>query len=465
MKTTFIAALIISIIVMLAPAQQASGACVVSTGVDIPGDLATAQAGSRCLELPAGVFTVQPGALLGTADGLRIFGQGMGRTTLQLPDDLIVSAPTYALRLIGAHQSVSDLTIRGGLNASGAASVAGISIYSPATSTHVQRVEIASLYGGNTAGAAGIDLYQPWNVNNGVQAALVEDSHIHDGPNMSGIVVNSNGNVLRNNRIADVGNTFARHGLYMQGGYNLIDGNTIERVGGYSLHAWQKVQSIDGSGNVYSHNLSIDPGFQHMVASGMLSNGTNPAIPNGKPLTRNVTISQNLFRNTGGHQSAGINSDVPAIITGNTFEDVAQVGSENIKVLGAGSIVSGNRLSSSVRAGYAISVNAAATISENTIEGLYGTGITVNVPGVMLRSNRLTLAGISGVQGASGIGVGSTNTILDSNLINVVGPGVCIVPGAGATFRANILEPRGGAWTYTISGGNYSGMLGSDVVR
>lgn len=463
---TFIAALIISIIVFLSPPQQASTGCVVSAGVDIPADLATAQAGSRCLELPAGVFTVQPGVLLGTADSLRIFGQGIGRTILQLPDDLVVSAPTYALRLTGAQQRVSDLTIRGGTNASGAASVAGISIYSPATGTRVQRVEVIGLYGGNTAGAAGIDLYQPWNVDNGVQATLVEDCYIHDGPNMTGVVVNSNGNTLRNNRIADVGNTFSRHGLYMQGGYNLIDGNTIERVGGYSLHAWQKVQSIDGSGNVYSHNLSIDPGFQHMIASGMLSNGTNPAIPNGKPLTRNVTISANLFRNTGGHQSAGINSDVPAIITGNTFEDVAQVGSENIKVLGAGSIVSGNRLSSSVRAGYAISVNAAATISENTIEGLYGTGITVNVPGVMLRGNRLTLAGIPSVQGANGIATNGQNVIVDGNIITMTGPSTCIATsGALPIFRGNILEPRGGSWTYTIGGVNVTAPLGSDVVR
>ncbi len=368
-----ILALILSIITVLAPHTQAGAGCVVSAGVDIPADLATAQAGSRCLELPAGVFIVQPGVLLGTADNLTIRGAGMGRTILETPAGYNVSARTYVLRFTGKAQSVSDLTIRGGVNMTGTQALLGVSLESGATLTHIQRVELSGIYGGNTAGASGIDLSQPWNVNGGVQAALIEDCYIHDMPAGTGIIINSNGNTIRNNTIRDVGNTTTRHGLYIQGGYNLIDGNLIERVGGYSLHAWQKVQSIDGSGNVYTHNTSIDPGYQHMIVSGLASNGTNPAIPSGRMLTRFVTITGNTFRNTASQKRIGLLTDVPALITDNTFEDVVQDGAQTIRAtsLATGSIIRGNAIramSPATTNGGAISIECACLAEGNSID-------------------------------------------------------------------------------------------------
>jgi hypothetical protein len=357
--------------ILIVPPTQAPLTCVVSDGVNIAADLTTAQAGSRCLELPSGVFTVTPGTLLATADNLTIRGAGMGRTTLKLPDDLVINARTYVLRFVGAHQSISDLTIQGGLNATGTNAMLGISLENGATFTHVQRVEVVGLFGGNTAGASGIDLAQLWS--GPAQRALIEDCIIRDGPNMTGIVVNSNSNTIRNNTIRDVGNTTQRHGIYIQGGYNLFDGNLIERVGGYSLHAWQKVQSIDGSGNAYTHNTSVDPGFQHMIVSGLASNGTNPAIPSGRMLTRTATITSNTFRNTGSIKRIGLLADVPAIISDNTFEDVVADGAQVIRVTSTagGSIVRGNAIRAMSPAssnGGAVSIECACLAEGNSID-------------------------------------------------------------------------------------------------
>lgn len=359
-------------ILILPPAQPPSG-CVSSTGVDIAADLAVAEAGSRCLHIPAGDYTIQAGALQSGVSSLLIYGDGMGRTILHLPDNEIVSAPLAVIKLTGANQTVRDLSIAGGLTPTGSSIRYGISIGQGATGAHIQRVEVSAIYGGTTAGGSGIDLYQPWNTNQGVQAAIVEDCYIHDMPNGTGMIVNSNGNTIHNNRIARTGSTLFQHGLYIQGGYNAIGGNRIERVGGYSLHAWQKVQSIDGSGNVYRANVSIDPGFQHMIVSGLLSNGTNPSIPSGRMLTRNVTISSNLFRNTASLKRAGITTDVPAIISDNTFEDVVQDGAAALQVAtgAANSVVTGNVFRSftpAISNGGAIKVDAAAVIEGNSID-------------------------------------------------------------------------------------------------
>lgn len=385
-----------------------------------PDDLATAQAGSRCLELPAGIYTVQPGTLLASADGLTIRGAGMGRTILQLPDDLVINARTFVLRFTGAHQSISDLTIRGGANMTGTQALLGVSLESGATFTHAQRVDVMGLFGGNTAGGSGIDLVQP---SGGFQGALIEDCYIHDGAAMTGIIVNSSGNTIRNNVIRDVGNTSNRHGLYIQGGDNLIDGNWIERAGGYSLHAWQKVPGVDGSGNVYTNNRSITPGVQHMIASGLPG------------LNRNVTITANLFRGVG----AGLATDVPAIVSGNTFDEV---GAANQTVLAltagaVGSIVSGNRITTTQPGAYGIFALAAVTISDNDVAFTQlSKGIQVGSLGVgaIVRGNRITRSTTTGY----GLVMDANNSTASDNVIT--GGSLFVPPGkAGIVLRDNVV--------------------------
>lgn len=379
---------------LAAPLAQPSTGCTVA-GADLPAALATAQASAaRCLDIPAGTYSVTPGTLLVDADGLVITGAGMGRTVLQTPDGYAVTTRMFVLRLNGAHQSVSGLTIQGGASMTGTQALLGISIDTGASFAHVQRVEITGMYGGNTAGGSGIDLYRLWSTQGSAQHAVIEDCIIRDMPHATGIIINSSNNTIRNNTIRDVGNTFNRHGIYVQGGYNLIDGNTIERVGGYSLHAWQKVQAIDGSGNVYRANLSVDPGFQHMIVSGLPSNGANPAIPSGLPLTRFVTITGNTFRNTGGRAAAGINTDVPAIIEGNTFEDVVKSGAAVIQSnpTALGTIIRGNAVRAfqpSSTNGTAISPGA-ALVEGNTIDlrGLNG-AIGTQAPGAIIGANMI----------------------------------------------------------------------------
>lgn len=359
-------------ILILPPAQSPTG-CVSSSGVDIAADLAQAASTSRCLHIPAGDYTIPAGALQSNAGSLLIYGDGMGRTILRLPDNQVVGTQTYAIRLTGANQTVRDLSVIGGASPSGAQAVHGISVYAGATGAHIQRVEVSAIYGGNAAGGSGIDLYQPWNTNQGVQGAIVEDSYIHDMPNGTGMIVNSSGNTIRNNRIERTGSTLFQHGIYIQGGYNAFDGNTITNSGGYSLHAWQKVANLDGSGNIYRGNLSVDPGGAHMIVGGLVSNGTNPAIPSGRMLTRNVTITGNTFRNTGSIKRAGITTDVPAIIDGNTFEDVVQDGAAVVQIAtgAANSIVRSNAFRAMQPAtsnGGAIKIDAAALVEGNSID-------------------------------------------------------------------------------------------------
>lgn len=361
-------------IILIAPLQQPAG-CVVSSGTNIPADLATAEAGSRCLELPAGTFTVSPASgsyLNATADGLTIRGAGIGRTIIQAQGITLTNHLTL-IQLHGARQRVSDLTIQIGVGYSGAFGVVAVNAYTEATAPTIERVEITGGYSGDGgANGGGITTYRVWSTAAGVQSATIRDTWIHDTPSQ-GMVINSNGNLVQHNRIERVGASLLTHGIYVQGGYNTFDGNTIVQASGYSLHAWQKVQSIDGSGNRYIGNVSIDPGFQHMIVSGLASNGTNAAIPSGKPLTRTVTVQSNTFRNTGSLKRVGMLTDVPALILDNTFEDVVQDGAQVIRVtsLATGSIVRGNAIRAMTPGssnGGAISIESASICEGNSID-------------------------------------------------------------------------------------------------
>lgn len=369
-KLITILAVILTILIL--PPPQPAGACVFSDGTNIPADLTTAQAGSHCLEISAGTFTIAPTGgdwLSVIMPNVEIRGAGQGKTIIQT-QGITLTNNLYLIDVHAANTYVHDLTIQIGAGYRTGYEVGGILANLGALQTMIQRVEIVGGYTGNGGNGFGIGMYQPWDQNGGRQGNTVRDCYVHDSPS-TGIGVASNENKLLHNHIARVGTTPLQHGFYAQGGYNLYDGNLVENASGYSFHAWKKIPNLDASGDRYVNNVSIDPGFQHMIVSG-LNNTSNPAFPNGKPLTRNVTITGNLFRNTGGRFAAGVVSDVPALIDGNTFEDVLKTGAQTIGIstTASSSIVSNNRLTGSVAAngGGTIQINAPSIVTGNYID-------------------------------------------------------------------------------------------------
>lgn len=468
MKTTFIAALIISIIVMLAPAQQASGACVVSAGVDIPADLATAQAGSRCLEIPAGTYTVSPTSgdwLSVTVANVEIRGAGIGRTILQT-QGITLTNNLYLIALRAAGSYVHDLTIQIGSGYSGNYEIGGVLIGEGATRGRVERVEVAGGYSGTGGGGFGVGTYKSWNQAGGIQDSLIADCWIHDSPT-TGLGVNSIGNIVRHNRIERVGNSVLRHGMYIQGGGNLFEGNTVIQASGYSFHNYAQVPNLDGSGNRYVGNTSIDPGAGHLVLNG-LGNTANPAFPVGTALTRQALISGNVFRNTLGRRSGGVwMNGVPALVSGNTFEDVfvtsgsgwiednagsvitgnilstsgvAPDGAVNfslIKVTGTGALITSNRLTMSVGCCAALTVAGSEhTIQGNTIRvpgttsASFGSALSIAGDSQIVTGNRIVSTGVMGVMVFSGVPTNLTMT--------------------GNTFKRN--PTLGALWNITLTG-------------
>ena len=200
-----IAAIILSILLM--PPQQ-SGGCALSSGLDIPADLAVAQAGSRCLEISAGTFpigTPTAGAWLNvTADGMEIRGAGMEKTVLRITQPLTLTADMAVIRLFGVGQHVHDLTIDLGHGHSGAGNLFR-----------------------NTGGrfAAGVVSDVP---------ALIDGNTFEDvlkvGAQTIGINATAGGSVVTNNRLTG---TAGSGGTIQINAPSIVTGNYLDNPGTY----------------------------------------------------------------------------------------------------------------------------------------------------------------------------------------------------------------------------------------
>ena len=361
--------------ILIAPVQQSTLACVTATS-DLVASMADAQAGPRCLDIPAGVYSIgaaTSGAWLNaTVDNLEIKGAGAGKTILQITQPLTLTQDFVVLRLFGVNQHVHDLTVQLGTGHTGTGSIGGIVIYGSggiaafagrAERAEIDHVEITGGYSANGSGGYAIGTYRLSTDKAAAQWNTIQDNWIHDSPS-TGIGVNSNNNLLLHNRIERVGASPLAHGFYAQGGYNVYDGNYVSGASGYSFHGWKHVPSIDASGDRYVNNTSIDPGVGHMVINGIVGN-----------LTRNVVIAGNLFRNTGGRFASGVAVDQisGAIISNNIFEDVLKAGSATIDTgpNAGGAIISGNRLAATIPAngGGNIRLLSPALVEGNVIDG------------------------------------------------------------------------------------------------
>lgn len=418
--------------------------------------LTAAQASdARCLYIPAGIYKVAPvsGDLLSlTAPGMTVCGDGIGRTVLQDADNIVITNHARRIALNAPYQTVRDLSIYGSASMSGTYDTGGVNVRNGGLYFRVARVEVAGIYGYGSAGGSAFDCYQDPNVGGGRQFGVMEDCIARDMPLCTGFGTASSNNAFVRCIALRCGNTTTRHAFYAQGGYNRFEQCYAESAGGFSYHAHKQSQALDASGDQYIGCVSINPGLKHMI------------VDSYQTLTRYVTIRDCLFKGS----AEGIDFRVPALIDGCVFEDVGKVGQSTIIVnQGAtGSQVRGNRITTAVRGTYGVFVGVPATIEGNAIEGIYGTGINVTGPGALIRGNRLNVSSIPNVQSVVGIGTGTTNAVLDGNLIGASGVGVCISMGNGAAvLRNNILEPRNGAAAYAVNGPAFAGPMGSDVVR
>lgn len=373
-------ALIIGILIV--PPQQSAPACLVATS-DLVTSLADAQAGPRCLDIPAGTYAVPNGGwwLNVTVPNVEIRGAGEGKTILQVTNGYTLTTDLVPIRLAAPNAYVHDLTIQIGTGYHGTNGIGGILIDQAATHARVERVEVAGGYTGNGSNGYGIGTFKLYSSDNAAQYATIQDCFVHDSP-ATAIGINSNNNTILHNHLKNIGTTGLQHGFYAQGGGNLYDGNIVENVSGYAYHGWKKVPNLDGSGDRIVNNLFSGYGSGPVIVSGM-PNAVNPALPTGTNLTRDVVIANNVFRGVG-----VLNMGVPALISGNVL-DGARI---EVAAGGDGSRVVGNQIGSMLLQGtQAMLISAPALVQGNTIDmNGYIVGMLITGNGAQIRDNRIT---------------------------------------------------------------------------
>lgn len=157
-------------------------------------DITTAvAAGHRRLYLPAGTYklTATGGTLFSSsADNLEIFGDGIGKTIIQIPAATALTSALTIFQLTGKNQWLHDFSIQIGAGLSGAFDLTGIAVYQGAYYTRLNRIEISGVYGSGTAGGGGITTYQPYNqaeVSATLGTAIAAGARTVTPPSMVGI--------------------------------------------------------------------------------------------------------------------------------------------------------------------------------------------------------------------------------------------------------------------------------------
>jgi len=418
-----------------APAAGCTNAADYAT---LPAALAVAQAApARCLHIPAGTYTLSGtgGALLDVmANDVEIGGDGAGKTVLKTTDTITLTGHLWLIRTTVARTFIHDLSLAGGTNMTAPAGSAFpfIAVYAGAgaTAPHLAHLDISNVYGEGAAGGSGVNFYQPPTANGGRQDGLVEDVTVHDSARASGMIINSSGNTLRHNTIRDVGSTSLQHGLYMQGGYNIVEGNTIERVSGWSIHGYKNTIGIDSSGDRYVGNLSLSPGAGHIVVAGS---------------ARYATIVNNVLR---GGNAEGISVSVSALISNNQIEDVGKSGGSLISVEND-TIVSGNSLeyTTALTATYGIRIGGTRSrVTDNRINLGSVSGIIARGPDNQIAGN-IVQCGLA--SWARCLQIAAPNNEVAGNLViasNGAIPFKTFDTATGLRFHDNVLRNTTGGW-------------------
>lgn len=185
------------------------------------------------------------------------------------------------------------------------------------------------------------------------QRVLIDRCWFHDAPQSCGIVLNSSYNIVGNCKFERVGTDVTEHAIYNQGGHNQFLNNYFEGIRGYSIHSHKQVANVDGSGDVVSGNQFKNCQSVSVYYS-TLNNTSNPEIPTGYPLTRYVTISNNVFNWTNPTITAPLNAisvACPAVISNNVIEDYySSTGGGIISATADSNVITGNQIIKTVYA-------------------------------------------------------------------------------------------------------------------
>lgn len=235
-------------------------------------------------------------------------------------------------------------------------------------------------------------------LSDGRQYALVEDNYIHDSFKATGMGINSSNNILRGNKIVNVGSTGTQHGFYMQGGYNLYKDNTVDGIAGYCFHLHKQVATIDGSGDIIDGNKCYDSSVFATIDG--VSNVSNPEFASGVWLNRYTTFTNNLCKRRAGSLNSGTGcalagGAVNVFLDSNTFEDPQYNNSTPMIYVGSGSLVSNTRIiatniTTGTPIGGYVRAGANSVVSNTACIGIMGTCVVTDGTGVQIRGGTVT---------------------------------------------------------------------------
>lgn len=426
MRLQSLSTILIPLVLGGAALQTPPAACVIA-GADVPAALAEAQAGSRCLELPAGEYAVTQTAgnwLNITVDDVELRGAGVGKTVIRMAETVTLTGNFAFIRTVAARTWVHDLAI---VNAAHAGppntTMYGVMAhYEPyaggfrgATSARFERLDIAGVWGNTAAGGFGIFLGQYSGLDAGYGWHTVAGVTVHDSPDATGMLIGAHGSTIRNSRVVNVGGaSFTKHGLYIQAGHTLVEDCYLDRAGSFAIHGYKNAAGMDGSGDRYIGNTIVNPGFQHIYSSG----------------GRSVEVSGNTLIETDGRETNGILTNGPALIAGNVLEDVRKGGGPVIRATGAGSIVRDNRIAFPTFAGAAlapaIDLSGPRSIASGNVLDIGPLNDGIWLCGGCIATNNQILSTVSGA-GRKGIVINGDGAIVTGNRIEV---GYAPWPGA-----------------------------------
>jgi hypothetical protein len=169
-----------------------------SDGAAIAAALALAAAiGARRLYIPIGTWVISQGQVdaspqiynLFGMDYLEVFGDGIGKTVIQLPASMTVNAgDTTVFGMSGRHQRIHDITFVGSPSVSGTAAVVGVAIQG--LKNEVFDCEFYGFNANTTAGAAAVTTYggfAPLAVNTTLGTAIAAGTRTVTPASMNGI--------------------------------------------------------------------------------------------------------------------------------------------------------------------------------------------------------------------------------------------------------------------------------------
>lgn len=437
-------------------------------------DLVTAvAAGHKRLYLPAGTYKIvlTTGTLFNlTSDNTEVFGDGIGKTILQLPASTTLTAALFFFKMAAKHQWIHDLSIQVGAGAAGSFDMIGIAIVTGAFYPRVTRVEIGGIYGSSTAGGSGINLSQTYSQT---EASTTLGTTIASGA-----------------RTVTPG---SMDGIYV--GRRLSIGGTAEDVIVTAITETTFTATFANAHNSSDSVTITSYGAQYALiedclvrdsfkACGFIVNSSNNTFRRCKAVKTGSTSGQHAFYMQGGHNLyEGCDAEGAGGYSFHGYKQVQSIDGSGDKLIGCTSIQPGfqhaifNSLASNATnpnvpttlqltryvqvigctfrnlnavQRYGLEVVVPALIANNVFEDVCQAGgfaikVTSGGAGTLIIGNRIGTVNPASTNG-SGI-LAADQSIIDSNTIDMTGLNTGIsVSGASTVIRGNrVVLPSGGS--------------------